>query len=453
MFTTIHPGTGEAGKGYTPDTKHDIEQKLERASKTFSIWKEVSFAERAVVLKNVASVLRKHKDTYAHLITEEMGKPITQAKAEVEKSAWVLEYYADEGENMLQKEMLVSDATKSYVRFDPLGIIFAVMPWNFPFWQVFRFIAPAAMAGNVGLLKHASHVPGCALAIADAFREADAPDGLFQTLLIRGPDTEEVIADPRVAAVTLTGSENAGRAVASAAGKALKKSVLELGGSDPCIILHDADIEKAVAVGATSRLQNAGQSCIAAKRFIVEESVAQEFLTGLTKAFQNIRIGDPYDVATEFGPLVSDDARAQIHAQVQTAVQAGAVCVTGGAPIDRLGFFYAPTILTNITKDMAIYREEVFGPVALVFVVKDADEAVYVANDTPFGLGASIWASNISLAESLAARIESGGVFINGMVKSDPRLPFGGVKISGYGRELSGYGMKEFVNVKTVWIA
>lgn len=452
MFTAIHPGTGETGKSYTPDTKEDIEQKIERASKTFSTWRDVSFAERGQLLKAVAAVLRKNKDTYAHLITEEMGKPITQAKAEVEKSAWVLDYYAEEGEKLLQQEILTSDASKSYVRFDPLGIILAVMPWNFPFWQVFRFIAPAAMAGNVGLLKHASVVPGCALLIQEAFREAGAPDGLFQTLLIRGSDTEAIINDPRVVAVTLTGSEAAGRAVAGAAGKALKKTVLELGGSDPFIVLHDADIEKAITVATTSRLQNAGQSCIAAKRFIVEERVAEQFLNGLTKAFQAVRIGDPYDGMTEFGPLVSAEARDEIIRQVGQAVKDGAHIHLGGEAINRPGFFYTPTIITNITKDMAIYKEEVFGPVALVFVVKDADEAVHVANDTSFGLGAAIWTANISLAESMAGRIESGGVFINGMVKSDPRLPFGGVKVSGYGRELSGYGMKEFVNIKTVWI-
>jgi succinate-semialdehyde dehydrogenase/glutarate-semialdehyde dehydrogenase len=453
MFTTIHPGTGIEGKSYTPDTKEDIEHKIERASKTFATWRDFSFAERAKVLKDVAAVLRKNRDIYAHTITEEMGKPIVQAKAEIEKSAWVLEYYADEGEKMLQQEVLQSDASKSYVRFDPLGIIVAVMPWNFPFWQVFRFIAPAAMAGNVGLLKHASVVPGCALAIQDAFREAGAPQGLFQTLLIRGSDVEAVIHDPRVVAVTLTGSEAAGRAVASAAGQALKKTVLELGGSDPFIVLKDADIEQAIKTATTSRLQNAGQSCIAAKRFIVEETVAESFLSGLKQKFQSIRIGDPYDEMTEFGPLVSSEARAEIHRQVETAKAAGATCVLGGESIDRPGFFYAPTIITNITKDMAIYKEEVFGPVALVFVVKDIDEAVFIANDTSFGLGAAIWSADTEQAEKIAARIEAGGVFINGMVKSDPRLPFGGVKVSGYGRELSGYGMKEFVNIKTVWIA
>ncbi len=452
MLNVIHPGTGEVIQTYPLHSKEEVETRLKRASETFLTWKLLSYRERGAHLKRVAEVLRAKSEVLAKLMTDEMGKPMKQARAEVEKSAWVLEYYAEQGERILSEEGIQSDATKSYVRFDPMGIIFAIMPWNFPFWQVFRFIAPAAMAGNVGLLKHASNVPGCALAIEEVFRSAEVPDGVFQSLLIRGGEAEALIHDERIAAVTLTGSEAAGRAVASAAGAALKKTVLELGGSDPFIVLRDANISDAIAVATTSRLQNAGQSCIAAKRFIVEEEVADAFISGLKQAFETIKVGDPYDETTEFGPLVSNEARNEIHTQVTKALEAGARCVTGGTSLSRPGFFYAPTILTDITKDMAIYKEEVFGPVALVFRVKNLAEALQIANDTPFGLGAAIWTVDTAKAEEVAKDIVAGTVVINGMVKSDPRLPFGGTKISGYGRELSSYGMKEFVHIKTVWI-
>jgi len=364
----------------------------------------------------------------------------------------VCEYYANEAERILQPEKVEVDGGESAIHFDPMGVIFAIMPWNYPYWQVFRFIAPAAMAGNVGILKHASNVPGCALAIEKLFEKADFPEGVFQTLLIGASKVEPVIQDARVAAVTLTGSESAGKKVGAQAGEALKKSVLELGGSDAFIVLEDADINEAAKVGAQARLQNCGQSCVAAKRFILVESIAEKFLSAFKKEFENIKVGDPMNEETQMGPLVSAGSLKEIESQVQSALVAGAELVTGGKRIDQKGFFYAPTILKNITRDVPVYDQEVFGPVALVIVVEDEYEASRVANDVPYGLGGSLWSRDIEKAKKVAAKLETGGVFINSMFRSDPRLPFGGVKKSGYGRELSHYGIKEFVNVKSVFV-
>lgn len=447
-----NPATGEILKTFQELTNAEIENKIARAQSTFEMWRETSWAERAEKLKKAAEILRADARKYGELATIEMGKPIKQAMAELEKCALACDYYAENGEAFLKQELVQTDASESYVQFDPIGIVLAVMPWNFPYWQVFRFIAPAAMAGNVGLLKHASNVPQCAQAIEEIFVRAGFPEGVFQNLLIGSGKVESIIRDPRIKAVTLTGSEYAGRKVASAAADEIKKSVLELGGSDPFIVLADADIETAASVATTARLQNAGQSCIAAKRFIVEESVHDTFCELFKTKFEAFKMGDPMDETTEIGPVVNEASLIEINKQVEESVAKGARILTGGARAEGLGYFYKPTILVDVGPGMPAYSEEIFGPVALVIKVKDADEAVRVANDTSFGLGASIWTTDTEKAKALATRIESGCVFINGMVKSDPRLPFGGAKRSGYGRELSHYGMKEFVNVKTVWV-
>ena len=386
-------------------------------------------------------------------MTLEMGKPISQAEAEAEKCAWVCDYYADNAESILKEEFIQTDASESYVRFDPLGVVLAVMPWNFPFWQVFRFAAPALMAGNVGILKHASNVPMCAEAIENIFLEAGFPEGAFKNLVISSKPVKNIIDNPLVKAATLTGSENAGRNVAERSGKNLKKTVMELGGSDPFIILPDADLEKASSVAVTARMINNGQSCIAAKRFIITEAVYDEFLELFLSKMQAVKMGDPMNPETELGPLARKDLMLELDEQVKQSVEAGAEILTGGKPVDGKGYFYPPTVLVNIGKGSPAYEQELFGPVASVIKAKDEADAIRIANDTDFGLGASLWTNNIQHAKELAKEIESGSVFINGLVKSDPRLPFGGIKISGYGRELSHYGIKEFVNIKTVWIA
>lgn len=449
---SINPTIGALIATHNELSEAELEAKLALAVAAFASWRETSFAERADRMRRLTDVLRVEGARLSKIMTEEMGKPIKQANAEIEKCVSVCEYYAEHAQAFLSRATVHTDARKSYVRFDPIGIVLAVMPWNFPFWQVFRFAAPAIMAGNVGVLKHASNVQGCAEAIEKSFRLAEFPDGVFQNLAIGSSKVEAVIRDPRVKAVTLTGSEWAGRKVAEVAGDEIKKTVLELGGSDPFIVLEDADLKKTVEAGWFARLQNAGQSCIAAKRFILVEAIADEFLKMYKERFESLVIGDPMDEKTEIGPLSSEQQLDDIMKQVEKAVAGGARVVTGGKRIGEKGFFYAPTILDNITPENPIYREEVFGPVALVIRVKNADEAIQVANDSPFGLGSSIWTNDTAKAEELAGRIEAGCVFVNGMVKSDPRLPFGGVKKSGYGRELSEYGIKEFVNVKTVWI-
>lgn len=461
-FISKNPATEEIMAEFPELSVEMLEQKLAIAHDTFLQWRETSVAFRAERMRRLAELLYRDARSHGELIAKEMGRPVQSrlfsAVAEAEKCATVCRWYADNAEKILAPETIASDASESFVRFDPLGPILAVMPWNFPLWQVFRFSAPALMAGNVGLLKHASNVPQCARLIEELHERAGFPEGAFQNLFISAQTVERVIRDPRVAAVTLTGSERAGRSVAAIAGDEIKKIVLELGGSDPFIVLADADIELASSVGVQARLQNAGQSCIAAKRFLVVESVLEEFLSALVGKYAALRVGDPLDDTTDVGPLASEAMLADIERQVDASVKKGARVEIGGpdSPLrrgpERRGYFYPPTILSRVTNGMPAYSEELFGPVAAVIAVKDEDDAIRIANDTSFGLGASLWTRDTQKAKALARRIEAGAVFVNGMVKSDPRLPFGGIKRSGYGRELSAYGMKEFVNVKTVWI-
>jgi succinate-semialdehyde dehydrogenase/glutarate-semialdehyde dehydrogenase len=452
-FESVNPATGASLKFYDEHGSLEVEGKISLAEAAFHDWCRTSFAHRARLMHGAAGELRTRREDYARMMTLEMGKPITQSRAEVEKCAWVCEWYADNAERILAKEILPSDAAESYVRFDPIGTVLAVMPWNFPFWQVFRFAAPALMAGNTGLLKHASNVPGCALMIEDVFRRAGFPEGCFQTLMISASSVQAVIENPAVAAVTLTGSESAGGHVAALAGSRLKKTVLELGGSDPFIVLDDADIETAASVGAAARMLNTGQSCIAAKRFIIMNAVAERFTSLFVQAVQEMKMGDPMLDDTRIGAMAREDLLLDLDAQVSASIALGAELLTGGRRRDGPGVFYLPTVLTNVRKGMPVSDEETFGPVAAVITVRDEDEAIETANDSAFGLGASLWTSDPARAERLAQRIESGSVFVNGLVKSDPRLPFGGIKRSGYGRELSHYGIREFVNIKTVWIA
>ena len=449
---TVNPATEEIVKSFTPMTDEEVKIIIDDANSDFLKWKTEKISHRKKLMLNTAKVLREEKVKYGKILALEMGKPINQAIAEVEKCAWVCEYYAENTENILAKEFIETDATESYVQFDPIGIVLAVMPWNFPFWQVFRFAAPALMAGNAGILKHASNVPMSALAIEEIFQEAGFPKNIFRTLLIESRQVDKVIENPKVKATTLTGSEYAGSMVASKSGKMLKKSVMELGGSDPFIILKDADLELAISTAVASRLLNNGQSCIAAKRFIVEEEIAIEFEKQFVKQFEKVVVGDPMDEKTELGPIAREDLLIELHEQVTKSVEDGAKILIGGKRLERKGYYYPATILTNVTKGMLAYDQELFGPVATVIKVKDEAEAIKVANDTPYGLGASLWTSDLDKAKLLARDIDSGSVFINGMVKSDPRLPFGGVKLSGFGRELSHYGIKEFVNIKTVWV-
>lgn len=453
--TTIkatNPSTGKVVSEFDALDAQQVFLRLRHAAEAFPYWSATPFAKRAEVLTRAAAVLRERAEEYAILITREMGKPITQARAEVEKCAVGCEFFAENAEAFLSPEYIDSDASKSKVVFEPLGAILAVMPWNFPFWQVFRFAAPALMAGNVGLLKHSSDVPGCAQAIEDVFIDAGAPLGVFQNLHVGSSAVKDILKHPTVRAVSLTGSERAGRIVAMDAGAALKKCVLELGGSDPFLVLADADIEKAVDAAVLARTQNAGQSCIAAKRFLVAHEIVDEFTPRFVRAMRALRVGDPMDDATEMGPLVRADALDDLDSTVRAAIDRGAELLCGGRRMDRVGNFYEPTVLARVTPDMEVFSEETFGPVATISVFRDLEEAVELANSTRFGLGASIWTSDVTVAEQLVPRIEAGSVFVNGIVKSDPRLPFGGVKSSGYGRELSVAGIREFVNWKTVWI-
>lgn len=449
-ISTINPATGALEKSFVPMTPQETERILAKASLAFYSWKQSPLSKRKQYLKAVGQKLRQQARPLAEMITREMGKPITQSLAEVEKSAWVCDFYADTAAKFLENERIKTEAKKSYVRFDPLGVILAVMPWNFPFWQVFRAAAPAIMAGNVMVLKHSSNVPQCALLIEEIMSSTLIEEKIFSTLLIEGSATDAIVSDERIAAVTVTGSEEAGRRVAEVAGAHLKKTVLELGGSDPFIILEDADLERAAAVACASRTINAGQSCIAAKRFIVVKKVHRKFVELFEDAIKGLKMGNPMDESVTIGPLARRDLVDVLDQQVARSVEKGAVIVLGGRPVSGTGYFYEPTILTNVQKGMPAYDEELFGPVASVIEVKNADEAIEVANNSRFGLGASIWTKKIKKAEEYASRIESGAVFINDMVKSDPRMPFGGIKKSGYGRELGEYGIKEFVNVKTV---
>lgn len=449
---SINPTTGETIREFTELTPEQIEAKLALAHSAFQEWKNKSFAERAEKMRKVAEVLRTNAEKYGLVATLEIGKTIKEAKAEVEKCAWVCEYYAENAEKFLTSEQAPSDASTSYIRFDPMGTVLAVMPWNFPYWQFFRFASGTIMAGNTVIMKHASNVQGCAEAIQEAFQLAGFPEGVFHNLPISSGAIENIIRDKRIIGVTLTGSEKAGRAVAAIAADEVKKSVLELGGSDPFIVLEDADIAAAAQAATTSRLLNCGQVCLAAKRFIVVEAVAEQFIAACKTAFESIVVGDPADVDTQMGPLMSTKAVEEIDKQVKSSLEKGARLVTGGQKLDRAGAFYAPTILTDINSSMPAYTEEIFGPVAAVIIVKDEDEAIKIANDSDFGLSASLWTDDKERAEKLAAQIEVGSVFVNNMVKSDPRLPLGGVKRSGFGRELYSFGIREFVNIKSVWI-
>jgi len=451
-FRSVNPANGNTLRVVDAFTPAQLESALQGAARAGVSWRDTGLAERARLLRQAAAVLRRHLDEYAEIISGEMGKPIREARAEIEKCAWVCEYYADAGPGFLEDEIIESDAGRSLVAWQPLGTVLAIMPWNFPFWQVFRFAAPALMAGNTGLLKHASNVPLCALAIESVFREAGFPEGVFCTLMIPSAQVEAVIRDPRVQAVTLTGSEPAGRQVAATAGSMIKKTVLELGGSDAFVVLEDADLELAATNAVASRFLNNGQSCIAAKRFIVVEAVAEEFVQRFRTGVEALVIGDPLDEATRIGPLARFDLRDELHRQVVESITAGAVAVTGCNPEGGGGAYYQPSILDHVQPGMCAWHEELFGPVATVIRARDEPDVVRIANATDFGLGGSVWTQDSDRGERVARQLECGAVFVNGMVKSDPRLPFGGIKHSGYGRELSRLGIREFVNAKTLWI-
>ena len=450
---SINPATGETLEAFEETPRREVERILADARATFKEWRHVPFGTRAAHMRKAAAVLRARKTTYARIMTLEMGKPISQAEAEIDKCSWVCDHYAEHAAAYLAEQPRDTDAARSYVRFDPLGPVLAIMPWNFPFWQVFRFAVPALMAGNTAVLKHASNVPRCALSIAEVFDEAGFPRGTFSTLLVGSGAVGGLIADDRVAAVTLTGSDHAGSKVAEQAGRAIKKTVLELGGSDPYVVLADADLAAAARTAADARLVNSGQSCIAAKRFIVVDAVADDFVARFGDELRARRVGDPLDPATQVGPQARVDLRDALHAQVEESIKRGARRLLGGEVPPGRGAFYPATLLVGVERGMPAFDEETFGPVAAVVRAKDENDAVRLANDSQFGLGASIWTQDRTRAERLAAQVEAGAVFVNGVVKSDPRLPFGGIKRSGYGRELSEYGIREFVNVKSVWIA
>lgn len=450
---TTNPATGEVLATFPELTDAEVQAKLDKAAAAFLSWKQTSFAERARLMRKVGDLFREEKDRLGKLATLEMGKPVTQAVAEAEKCALACEYYAENAERILAPRTIVTDAKESYVLHEPTGIILAVMPWNFPYWQVMRFAAPALIAGNVGVLKHASNVPQCAAAFEEMFTKAGFPEGVFQNLAIGSAKVEQVIRHPKVTGVALTGSETAGSKVAGLAGSLIKTSVLELGGSDPFVVLADADIAYAAEMAAKARLQNNGQSCIAAKRFIVEDAAYDAFLERFVHHVSSQVIGDPMDPKTTLGPVVNEQGMIDLERQIEDAVAKGATIATGGKRMGGAGFFFEPTVLTGITKDMLAYHEELFGPVACVYRAKDASEALRIANDTPFGLGGSVWTKDLEKGKKLAAEIRAGAVFVNAIVKSDPRVPFGGTGVSGFGRELAEEGIKAFVNIKTVWVA
>ena len=452
-IATINPATGEVLKTFQPLSEAEIERKLQLSVAAFKAERKTPFAVRAKRMLKAAEILERDKEKFARLMTLEMGKPYKAAVAEAVKCTTACRYYAENTEKFLADEPVETGAKKSFVRYLPIGPVLAVMPWNFPFWQVIRFAAPALMAGNTGLLKHASNVPQCALAIEQIFLEAGFPEGCFQTLLIGSGQVDALLNDPRVRAATLTGSEQAGIQVGMGAAKRVKKMVLELGGSDPFIVMPSADLDLAVKTAVEARVLNNGQSCIAAKRFIVAEAIAAEFEKKFVARMEALRIGDPFDENTELGPLATADAVTTLDADVQKTVQAGATLLTGGHPLKQKGNYYPPTVLTNIPKDSPAYGEEFFGPVASIFRVKDQDEAIRIANDVRFGLGASAWTNDDTERERFINELEAGMVFINKMVASDPRIPFGGVKFSGHGRELGAVGIREFMNAKTVWVA
>lgn len=451
-ITSVNPATGRPIQSYEPHDAHEVEARIARAAEAQREFRGFGVEERAAVLHRAAEILESRALEFGRLMTMEMGKPVGAAEAEARKCAWVCRWYAENSARLLADEQVETDASRSFVRFEPIGIVLAVMPWNFPFWQVFRFAAPALAAGNAGLLKHASNVPGCALAIEELLSSAGVPDGVFQTLLVGSDRVESLIRDPRIRAVTLTGSDPAGRAVARAAGDRLKKSVLELGGSDPFVVLDDADLDRTVAAAVTARTMNNGQSCIAAKRFLVAEPVADAFERRFTAKMAGLKIGDPLEPETDIGPLATAAIRDELAAQVESTVAAGGRLLLGGEPVTGPGWFYPPTVVADPPAGSPLRVEETFGPAAAVLRFDSIEQAIDLANETEFGLGASVWTRRREAAAPFISGIESGSVFVNGIVASDPRLPFGGTKNSGYGRELAGYGLREFQNVKTVWI-
>ena len=451
-IATVNPATGQTLKTFPALSQSEIDAKLQLAAETFRTYRLTSIESRAEMMSLAAQILDDAKVHLGKLMTGEMGKPLKAAVAEAEKCAWVCRYYAENAKTHLADQNIETNAKKSFVRFEPLGPVLAVMPWNFPFWQVFRFAAPALMAGNVGLLKHASNVPQCALAIEDIFTSAGFGEGVFQTLLIGSDAVEGILKDPRVVAATLTGSEPAGRSVASIAGKQIKKTVLELGGSDPFIVMSSANIDEAASTAVKARTINNGQSCIAAKRFIVEKDIYEEFSAKFVENMKKLRIGDPMDESTDIGPLATPQIVNDLEEQVNRLTASGARVLTGGSRIDRPGNFFEPTVIDKIDPGTDVSCEEIFGPVAMLFPADDIGEAIALANATPFGLGSAAWTNDEAEQQRFINEVEAGSIFINGMVASDPRLPFGGVKNSGYGRELSEFGIREFMNVKTVWI-
>ena len=450
---TINPTTGEVVKQYPEMRIDEVRPILRDADRAYADWRKTPFADRAKPLRKAAQILRDHAQEYARLMALEMGKPIVEGRAEVEKCAWGCEYYADHAEEFLKPEMVATDAAKSFVSYQPLGVVLAIMPWNFPFWQVFRFAAPALMAGNAGVLKHASNVPACALAIEQILHEAGFPETLFRTLLVGSSQVGDIIADRHVKAVTLTGSTPAGKAVAAKAGEMIKKTVLELGGSDPYVVLEDADLEPTVRTCVAGRLLNSGQSCIAAKRFIVVAALRERFEQMYVERMRTYKMGDPLDESSQIGPQARRDLRDDLHDQVRKSIEKGARCLLGGETPQGPGAFYPPTVLTDVKPGMPAYEEELFGPVAAIIPVADEAEAIRVANDTIFGLGAAVFTQDLAKGERIATyELQAGNCFVNAFVKSDPRLPFGGIKESGYGRELSYFGIHEFVNIKTVYV-
>jgi succinate-semialdehyde dehydrogenase / glutarate-semialdehyde dehydrogenase len=451
-IATINPATGETLKTFEALTDAQVDQKIQKATETFQTFRQLSFSERARMMNRAAEVIEAEKEELGRLMTIEMGKTFRSAVDEAVKCAWVCRYYAENAEKFLADEPIETPASRSFIRYQPMGVVLVIMPWNYPFWQVFRFIAPGLMAGNVGLLKHASNVPQCALKIEEILLKAGFPDGAFQTLLIGSDKVDRILDDSRVAAATLTGSEGAGIKVGAGAAQRIKKVVLELGGSDPFIVMASANLEEAVKVGIKARVINNGQSCIAAKRFIVAEQIADKFQQEFVAQMEKLKLGDPFDEKTDIGPLANAEAVTSLQADVSATVKAGGKVLTGGKPANMPGSFYLPTVLTDIPKDSPAYREELFGPVATIFRVKNIDEAIRIANDTRFGLGSSAWTNDKAEQERFINELEAGMVFINQMVASDPRVPFGGVKRSGVGRELSTYGIREFANVKSVWV-
>jgi succinate-semialdehyde dehydrogenase/glutarate-semialdehyde dehydrogenase len=451
-ITSINPATGRPIKSYDELSPAEAAEVVAQAHAAWQTWRTTSFADRAMRMRRAAAILRDRKDELGRLMALEMGKPLKQGISEAEKCAWACEYYADNAQAQLAPEAMTTDGSKSYVAFQPLGIVLAIMPWNFPLWQVFRFAAPALMAGNVGLLKHASNVPGCALAIEEILSHAGLPQGTFRTLLIKNQQVQSIIEHPLVRAVTLTGSTPAGKAVAAEAGSVLKKTVLELGGSDPYVVLEDADLESAARTCVEARLINSGQSCIAAKRFIVVDRVRDAFTSRFVTLMQGKKMGDPLTDGIDIGPLARRDLRDSVHEQVRTSMARGAKCLLGGEVPAGDGAFYPPTVLTDVKPGMPAYDDEIFGPVAAIIAAKDEADAVRIANDTIFGLGAAVFTRDLPRGERVAAALEAGTAVVNGAVASDPRLPFGGIKESGYGRELGSYGIKEFVNIKTVHV-